>query len=110
MSAGFRSLNDLLWLPDAKPAPVAAGFRSLNDLLWLPDAEPIVAPVPPVPAKPALPQAVGGIALPTRQPFWAAPAVRAAGLVVGPAGSIRGKVRSEEDELASEECQLLELL
>jgi hypothetical protein len=62
------------------------------------------------PPGPGAPQTGGGIALPVRLPFWPVPGVRVRALIVSPAGVIRGEVRCDEDEMMSEEYQLLGLL
>lgn len=66
-------------------------------------------PVPPVPPVPA-PQAVGGIGLPHRLPFWEAGVTRLSGEVHGHASEVEARLRTEEDELLSDENRLLGLL
>ena len=65
-------------------------------------------PVPPTP-KPTPSGAVGGADL-VRQPFWAAPAVRVTATIIEPCAELRAELRTVEDELSSEENQLLGLL
>jgi hypothetical protein len=64
---------------------------------------------PPAPPRPVTPGAVGGADL-VRQPFWSAPGTRLSALIIEPAACVDVEVRTVEDELSSEENQLLGLL
>jgi hypothetical protein len=70
----------------------------------------VVGPGPAPPPQPTVPKAVGGIGLPRRLPFWEAGATRISGEARGTVGRVEAALRTEEDELLSDDNRLLGLI